>query len=300
MDAEKQAQNRDEIEEHARQVMSIAGQIERSPTPDPQLESDLDIAAKIMATALLIAILALIMKARTDGQGDQDQGDLGDVRRLGDDSLQTPPTLLTPTGSTETPTGDQVATRATQIASDATAWTEAHSVTLERRRDASDTTEPLSPPGTEDPWERQAARTLATRSQAETVIQLGTEVPGEFDKVWISRGDTNVRSLHRKLHGNHVELSGDFWRWPASGRSLAYPGDPAAPLSEILNCRCVLILVLTSQRLAIPSAFQPADIDKSFAVAASVPANPRVSDGRRVPDGMCSDSLYLHSTTPAT
>jgi hypothetical protein len=66
-------------------------------------------------------------------------------------------------------------------------------------------------------------------------------------KVWISRSDKRVRSLHAKLHGKTVPTDDDFWRWPATGQHLRWPGDPNAPLDAVIGCRCVCLLSWASQ-----------------------------------------------------
>lgn len=55
-------------------------------------------------------------------------------------------------------------------------------------------------------------------------------------KVWRSSSDDRVRDSHRAMHGQEVSLNGKFTS--PSGAMLAYPGDPEAGASEIINCRC--------------------------------------------------------------
>lgn len=63
-------------------------------------------------------------------------------------------------------------------------------------------------------------------------------------KTWITRRDGRVRPLHVRLDGVSKALGEDFWRWPATGQVLAFPGDPRAPIDTIANCRCFLVLNL--------------------------------------------------------
>ena len=313
MTPEESAQARDDNEELAFHVMTLAA-VEHEKRTEAA-GAALEFAAKAMALAILIALLASMR------------------RKAGEKPGETERTV---------PTDAQVDDRATRIVTDARNWTEGHAETLKRRAETRDepTTpriepgkpekpgkperkvqapskgvqspakprepskkaeETVAPTGTEDPWRRQAANTLATRHAAEAVIQIGTEVDSTLRKVWISRGDSKVRPLHRKLHGQHAELNGDFWRWPASGRSLGFPGDPRAPLDQVINCRCILILVPAAAALNIPSAFEPADFgEESFPLAASVPA--QLTDLERVPlpDSMASGVSPLPSTRKAT
>lgn len=62
--------------------------------------------------------------------------------------------------------------------------------------------------------------------------------PGEAVKTWRSTGDHRTRHSHRALNGQSVGIDEAF-RSP-SGASLRFPGDPMAPASEIVNCRCTL------------------------------------------------------------
>lgn len=61
-------------------------------------------------------------------------------------------------------------------------------------------------------------------------------------KTWITRRDGRVRPLHMRLDGVVKAIGEDFWRWPATGQVLGFPGDPRAPIEVIANCRCFLVL----------------------------------------------------------
>lgn len=56
-------------------------------------------------------------------------------------------------------------------------------------------------------------------------------------KVWLSRRDAKVRTAHRTLHGKSVPLADEF---RVQGSALRFPGDPLAPPSLTMNCRCRL------------------------------------------------------------
>ncbi|WP_416355554.1 hypothetical protein ACLNGM_15050 [Aureimonas phyllosphaerae] len=45
-----------------------------------------------------------------------------------------------------------------------------------------------------------------------------------------------MRHTHRLLNGRAVEIDGVFYS--SSGAALRFPGDPNAPASEIIGCRC--------------------------------------------------------------
>lgn len=97
---------------------------------------------------------------------------------------------------------------------------------------------------------REAARRFATLLYARLVEAMAPVMPRPgwlssnvvLRKTWVTRGDSRVRPLHRRLHGKTRRFGQDFFRWPYMGARLRYPGDPEAPLEATANCRCVLWL----------------------------------------------------------
>lgn len=83
----------------------------------------------------------------------------------------------------------------------------------------------------------RAARTGTLSVRERSRFMVATEA-GAVYKVWRSRRDNRVRPTHGDLEGNRVPLSNHFIT--ASGASLMYPHDPAAPLHETAGCRCRL------------------------------------------------------------
>lgn len=58
-----------------------------------------------------------------------------------------------------------------------------------------------------------------------------------WTKQWKSRGDSRVRPAHQDLDGVTIPALETF-RSPAG--DIRFPHDPAAPLSQVINCRCRL------------------------------------------------------------
>lgn len=58
-----------------------------------------------------------------------------------------------------------------------------------------------------------------------------------LQKTWITRRDSHVRAAHKYLHGKSVPIEDGF---VVGGEVLRFPGDPLAPPSLTINCRCKL------------------------------------------------------------
>jgi SPP1 gp7 family putative phage head morphogenesis protein len=61
---------------------------------------------------------------------------------------------------------------------------------------------------------------------------------GFMKKKWFTAMDERVRISHRQMHGQSIDVNGV---WIVDGASLRFPGDPAGPAREIINCRCIEI-----------------------------------------------------------
>jgi hypothetical protein len=86
----------------------------------------------------------------------------------------------------------------------------------------------------------EALRSLNAASH-EALLQAvdsGAITAAQVRRVWRSAGDLRVRHTHQALNGDSVGLEERF-RSP-SGALLLYPGDPSAPASETVNCRCIV------------------------------------------------------------
>ncbi|MEU5748223.1 phage portal protein [Streptomyces sp. NPDC047726] len=56
-------------------------------------------------------------------------------------------------------------------------------------------------------------------------------------RTWITRQDTRVRPAHKALHGTTLPVGTPY---TVDNSKIRYPGDPFAPLSLTINCRCRL------------------------------------------------------------
>ena len=82
---------------------------------------------------------------------------------------------------------------------------------------------------------------VIAEQEAQTSHNAGTYfggiTMGGATKTWVTRKDSRVRGEHILLHGNTVEMKDGF---AVGDSTLRFPGDPLAPLSLTINCRCRL------------------------------------------------------------
>lgn len=76
-----------------------------------------------------------------------------------------------------------------------------------------------------------ATATAAYNTAAQAAFDTGRAVY----KRWRSRRDDRVRETHRIAEGQEVAYDEAFW---VGGVPMMHPGDPSAPASEVVNCRC--------------------------------------------------------------
>ncbi len=70
------------------------------------------------------------------------------------------------------------------------------------------------------------------------LVERGLVREGSIRREWRTAADERVRGSHRAMHGQKRPLGVPF----VSGRGnrLMFPGDPAAPANDTVQCRCVL------------------------------------------------------------
>ena len=79
-----------------------------------------------------------------------------------------------------------------------------------------------------------AGRAEAFRAAGETDPDL------ELERVWLATEDHRTRSTHKAADGQRVALASPFI---VGGAELMFPGDPAGPPQEVIQCRCTMLLV---------------------------------------------------------
>ena len=84
--------------------------------------------------------------------------------------------------------------------------------------------------------EAMAALHASAQEAMAQAIDAGQVNEAAVRKVWHSARDRRVRDTHRAMNGQRVTFQAEFVS--PSGARLRYPGDPAAPAAEIINCRC--------------------------------------------------------------
>lgn len=75
-------------------------------------------------------------------------------------------------------------------------------------------------------------------------VDRGAVTGNQVRRVWRSASDAKVRDTHRALNGDSVGLNEPFTS--PSGAALRFPGDPRAPASERIGCRCTLSIRIDS------------------------------------------------------
>lgn len=90
---------------------------------------------------------------------------------------------------------------------------------------------------------RTESHRMLSQAREEAVQQMIEQSgidPESVRRVWHATQDARTRDSHFAMDGQERRLHEPF-RTP-SGIAIQYPGDPNAPASEVINCRCVLTL----------------------------------------------------------
>ncbi|WP_233646809.1 phage minor head protein [Streptomyces sp. BSE6.1] len=109
-----------------------------------------------------------------------------------------------------------------------------------------------------DVREQRVARTEASRAWNAATLAAAQDMTGTgrpLAKQWITRMDSRVRDAHEGVNGQMQLLADAF---TVAGVPMQYPGDPSAPASLTVNCRCVLRLAPEDRLTAAGSKPVPA------------------------------------------
>jgi len=76
----------------------------------------------------------------------------------------------------------------------------------------------------------------------------------QYEKVWLATDDSRTRHTHDLTDGQRVPLSQHFAVGAdpdngIPGVPMMFPGDPAGPAHEVINCRCTLLLVTPDEEI---------------------------------------------------
>lgn len=88
-----------------------------------------------------------------------------------------------------------------------------------------------------------ARAAVIARTEVHTASNVGmheqaVETNLEFTKVWGATEDLRTRESHAIADGQRRAMREPF---SVGGASLMFPGDPAGPAKEVINCRCVTL-----------------------------------------------------------
>ncbi|GGQ50126.1 hypothetical protein GCM10010250_22160 [Streptomyces althioticus] len=112
--------------------------------------------------------------------------------------------------------------------------------------------------------EERIARTEAGRAWNYAVLGAARDATGAdrpLVKQWLTRRDTRVREDHAAANGQTRLLDEDF---TVGGVQMAAPHDPDAPASQVVNCRCFLVVHPETAVAAYGSQVaSPAAVEKS-------------------------------------
>lgn len=84
--------------------------------------------------------------------------------------------------------------------------------------------------------ESMAALNQSNVEAYQQAIDTGTVRQQDVRKVWVSTHDGRTRDSHRAIDRESVGINDRF------SNGLMYPGDPNGPASEIVNCRCTMLV----------------------------------------------------------
>lgn len=104
-------------------------------------------------------------------------------------------------------------------------------------------------------WENRAAIVARTETigalnggRYDGHTAVADRLGGAFERVWVATFDTRTRPTHVAAEGQRAPIDGVF---AVGDALLRFPGDPAGPPEETIQCRCTTILVRPGQNINI-------------------------------------------------
>jgi hypothetical protein len=93
-----------------------------------------------------------------------------------------------------------------------------------------------------DPAFNRARSLVIARTESTTAANYGINMGAEssdyeVQKFWINTKDKRTRRSHLLMTKEPIAINQPF---VVGGVNMMYPGDPSAPASEVVNCRCVM------------------------------------------------------------
>lgn len=139
--------------------------------------------------------------------------------------------------------------------------------------------------GGRDAWNMRAnriARTETTGAYNAATLEAARieadETGTDMQQAWVCTTDARTRDTHFAADGQRVNLDEPFL---VGGHRLRYPGDPAGPARETVNCRCTTIALAADEPL-------PGETDRQTerTRADGTRRNPQAEVGARAADGV--------------
>lgn len=90
-------------------------------------------------------------------------------------------------------------------------------------------------------WRRELVTRTETIKALNVISYRLFGMWGVTQKEWLATADNRTRPDHRAVDGQIVPINEPF---NVGGWAMQYPGDPAGPPEEVINCRCTLLPIL--------------------------------------------------------
>jgi hypothetical protein len=105
-----------------------------------------------------------------------------------------------------------------------------------------------------DPAFNRARSLVIARTESTTAANFGINMGAESSdyevkKFWINTKDKRTRRTHLLMTTEPIAINQPFI---VGGVLMMYPGDPSAPASEVVNCRCVMATEATLDSDGLP------------------------------------------------